>query len=70
VKVEKLETEENQQLTAQDILDGAHLQKVLATWTMTVVDPVTSGAGVDSPKRRRRPHWTMVKGYTWEMEAK
>jgi hypothetical protein len=28
MKVEKLETEENQQPTAQDKLDGVHLQKV------------------------------------------
>jgi hypothetical protein len=69
MKVEKLETGENEQSTAQDILDEALLQKVLATWTITVVHPVTSGAGVDSPKRRRRPHWTTAKGYTWEMEA-
>jgi hypothetical protein len=36
---------------------------------MTVVHPDTSGAGADSPKRRRRPHWTTAKGYTWEMEV-
>jgi hypothetical protein len=70
MKVEKLETVENQQPTAQDILDGANLQKVLATWMMTVVHPAASGAGADSPKRCRRPHWTMAKGYTWKMEAK
>jgi hypothetical protein len=69
MKAEKLETEENQQPTAQDILDGAHHQKVLATWTMTVVHPVTSGAGEDSPKRCRRPHWMTAKGYTWKVEA-
>jgi hypothetical protein len=51
------------------MLDGVHLQKVLATWTKTVVHPDTSGAGADSPKRRRRPHWTTAKGYTWEMEV-
>jgi hypothetical protein len=58
--VEKLETEEKQQPTAQDML---------ATWTMTVIHPDTSGAGADSPKRCRRPHWTTAKGNTWEMET-
>jgi hypothetical protein len=69
MKAEGLETEENQQPTAQDKLDGAHLQKVLATWTMTVVHPAASGAGADSPKRCRRPHWMMAKGYILKMEA-
>jgi hypothetical protein len=68
MKAEKLETKENQQPTAQDIL-GANLQKVLATWTITVIHPAASGAGADSPKRCRRPHWTMAKGYTQKMEA-
>jgi hypothetical protein len=67
--VEKLKTEEKQQPTAQDILDGRISKKVLATWTMTVVHPDTFGAGADSPKRRRRPHWTTAKECTWEMEA-
>jgi hypothetical protein len=59
--VEKLETEKKQQPTAQDMLDGAHLQKVLATWTKTVVLPDTSGAKADSLKRYRKPHWTTAK---------
>jgi hypothetical protein len=61
VKVEKLETGEKQQPTAWDVLDGAHLKKVHVPWTKTVVHPDTSGAGADSPKRCRRPHWTTVK---------
>jgi hypothetical protein len=64
MKVEKLETEENQKPTAQDILE-----RCIATWMLTVIHPATSGAGADSPKRCRRPHWTTAKGYTWKMEA-
>jgi hypothetical protein len=41
---------------------GRISKKVLVTWTMTVVHPVTSGAGADSLKT--------AKGYTWEMETK
>jgi hypothetical protein len=67
--VEKPKAEEKQQPTAQNMLDGAHLQKVLVTLTMTVVHPDTFGAGADSPKGCRRPHWTTAKGYTWEMEV-
>jgi hypothetical protein len=66
--VEKPKVKEKQQPTVQDMLDGAQLQMV-ATWTMTVVHPDTFGAGADSPKGCRRPHWTTAKGYTWEMEA-
>jgi hypothetical protein len=68
--VEKLKAEEKQQPTTQDMLEGAHLQKVLVTWTTTVVHPDTFGAGADSPKGCRRPHWMTAKGYTWEMEVK
>jgi hypothetical protein len=70
VKVEKSKVEEKQQPTAQGMLDGAQLQKVLATWTMTVVHPDTFRAGADSFKGCRRPHWTTAKGYTLEMGVK
>jgi hypothetical protein len=46
MKAEKLETEENQQPTDQDILDRAHLQKVLATRTMTVIHPFRCRSGL------------------------
>jgi hypothetical protein len=43
--VVKLETEENQQQpTTQVVLDGALSTRSIATWTMTVVHLVVSGA--------------------------
>jgi hypothetical protein len=68
--VEKPKVKEKQQPTAQVMLDGAQLQKVLETWMMTVVHPDTFGAGADSPKGCGKPHWTTAKGYTSEMEVK
>jgi hypothetical protein len=48
---------------------GRISKRCIATWTLTVVHPATSGAGVDSPKRCGRPHWMMAKGHTRKMKA-
>jgi hypothetical protein len=41
----------------------------IATWTLAVVHPATTGAGADSPNRCRRPHWMMAKGQARKMKV-